>query len=81
MTSRGSGAVAVVVEDEWLVRMEIADALLEAGWEVMEATSGEAALECSRMDGAWNFWLRKFGCQGGSTGGMLQTNIARRTKT
>ena len=45
MTSRGSGAVAVVVEDEWLVRMEIADALLEAGWEVMEATSGEAALE------------------------------------
>jgi CheY-like chemotaxis protein len=25
--------------------MEIADALLEAGWEVIEATSGEAALE------------------------------------
>ena len=37
-------AVALVVEDEWLVRMEIADALDERGWTVLEASTGEAAL-------------------------------------
>jgi CheY-like chemotaxis protein len=35
----------VVVEDEWVVRMEIADALSEAGWHVLEAATGETALE------------------------------------
>jgi CheY-like chemotaxis protein len=37
-------AVALVVEDEWLVRMEMAEALGEAGWTVLEASTGEAAL-------------------------------------
>ena len=40
-----AGRSALVVEDEWLVRMEIADALTEAGWNVVEAGTGEAALE------------------------------------
>jgi len=40
----GAGAVAVVVEDEWFLRMELADALVEAGWEVVELTTGEQAL-------------------------------------
>ena len=33
------------MEDEWLVRMELADALTEAGWDVIEAPTGEAALQ------------------------------------
>lgn len=37
-------AVALVVEDEWLVRMEIAEALDACGWTVVEASSAEAAL-------------------------------------
>lgn len=37
-------AVALVVEDEWLVRMEIAEALDAGGWTVLEASTGEAAL-------------------------------------
>ena len=41
-TRRGS---ALVVEDEWLIRMEITDALAEAGWRVTELGSGEAAVE------------------------------------
>jgi two-component system OmpR family response regulator len=36
--------VVLLVEDEWLVRMEVADALVEAGWQVVEIGSGEAAL-------------------------------------
>ncbi len=34
----------LLVEDEWLVRMDIADALTEAGWEVVESGSGEEAI-------------------------------------
>ncbi|HJW40471.1 MAG TPA: response regulator [Rhizomicrobium sp.] len=36
--------MVLLVEDEWLVRMEVADALAEAGWQVVEIGSGEAAL-------------------------------------
>jgi CheY-like chemotaxis protein len=37
-------SVALIAEDEWLVRMGIADALLNAGWQVIEAATGEQAL-------------------------------------
>lgn len=37
--------LAVVVEDEWLIRIQIADTLRDAGWEVEEFGSGSAALE------------------------------------
>jgi len=36
--------IALLVEDEWLIRMEIADALDDAGWIVIEAGSGEEAI-------------------------------------
>jgi len=39
-----TGRVVLVVEDEWLVRAEIASALHDAGWEVLEAGSAEAAI-------------------------------------
>jgi DNA-binding response OmpR family regulator len=45
--------IAVIVEDEWLVRMELADAFEEASWQVREAPSGEDAVallsECSQI--------------------------------
>jgi CheY-like chemotaxis protein len=34
----------MLVEDEWLVRMDMADAMGGAGWVVVEAGSGEEAL-------------------------------------
>lgn len=40
-----TSSLALVVEDEWLPRMDIADALAERGWEVMECATGEQALE------------------------------------
>lgn len=43
-------SVALIAEDEWLVRMDIADALLNAGWQVIEAATGEQALTLA--DGA-----------------------------
>ncbi|MDB5706159.1 MAG: hypothetical protein JWN66_3275 [Sphingomonas bacterium] len=36
--------VVLVVEDEWLIRMDIADAFEHAGWMVLEASSGEEAV-------------------------------------
>ncbi len=36
--------VVVLVEDEWMVRLDMADALDAGGWLVVEASSGEEAL-------------------------------------
>lgn len=38
-------SLAVVVEDEWAIRMQIADTLSDSGWEVEEFASGEQAIE------------------------------------
>jgi CheY-like chemotaxis protein len=43
-TGRRKLAVALIVEDEWLVRLQIAETLREHGWIVFEASTGEAAL-------------------------------------
>ena len=37
--------LAVVVEDEWIIRMQIADVLADGGWDVWELASGEQALQ------------------------------------
>lgn len=41
-------AIALIVEDEWLVRMEIAETLQDCGWHVIEVGSGEAGLKILR---------------------------------
>ena len=46
---------ALIVEDEWLVRMEIADAFADAGWTVTESSTGEMAL--ALMGGGQQFDL------------------------
>lgn len=40
----GGRCTVLVVEDEWLIRMELVDALANAGLEVLEASAGEDAL-------------------------------------
>jgi CheY-like chemotaxis protein len=42
--------VALIVEDEWLIRMELADALAAAGVTVFEASAGEDALTYLQSD-------------------------------
>jgi CheY-like chemotaxis protein len=36
--------LAVVVEDEWFIRMQIADMLVDEGWEVVELAAGGPAI-------------------------------------
>lgn len=43
--------VLLVVEDEWLIRMSVVDALRSAGWCVREASSAAEALEMLRGAG------------------------------
>jgi CheY-like chemotaxis protein len=38
--------IVLVVEDEWLLRMHLVDEMQAAGWQTVEAASGEAALAC-----------------------------------
>lgn len=45
MRAEGLSGVVLVVEDEWLVREEIACQLRNAGWEVLEASTGEGAVD------------------------------------
>ena len=44
MNRKRSDYTCLVVEDEWLLRMELVDELQSAGWSTLEASTGEEAL-------------------------------------
>lgn len=44
MRATSPTGVVLVVEDEWLIRDEIVHQLKVAGWEVLEASTGEGAI-------------------------------------
>jgi len=46
----GLARVALVVEDDWLLRQSLVDDLTEEGWTVLEAESGETAFELLSED-------------------------------
>ena len=50
MSSPRPKPVALIVEDEWLVRVELANKFQEAGWKVLETSTGEGALALLRAE-------------------------------
>jgi DNA-binding response OmpR family regulator len=48
MNASQTFGVVLLVEDEWLLREELAGALRTAGWDVLEASSGERAVGLRR---------------------------------
>lgn len=48
MSLNGTPRVVLVVEDEWLVRDAIVQALRDAGWQVLEASKAEDAIALLR---------------------------------
>ncbi len=44
MCAESSPVVVLVVEDEWILRDEIVHHLKNAGWEVLESSTGEGAI-------------------------------------
>lgn len=60
--------IVLVVEDEWLLRMELADELLMAGWQVREATNGEEALAVLEREAKVDFLITDIRLGGAKTG-------------
>ena len=58
----------MLVEDEWLVRMEIADALAESGFQVVEFSSGEGAVEWLEAGGKPDLLISDIRLTGAATG-------------
>ena len=48
MGTRFNGLIALVVEDDWLLREDLAAGLRQEGWTVLEADTGAGALEVFR---------------------------------
>ena len=48
MNLPGTSRIILVVEDEWLVRSVIVEALRDAGWQVLEASTAENAISMVR---------------------------------
>ena len=48
MSPKGTSQVILVVEDEWLLRDVVAQALRDAGWQVIEASTAEDAIALMR---------------------------------
>ncbi|MBN9587952.1 MAG: hypothetical protein BGN85_06475 [Alphaproteobacteria bacterium 64-11] len=45
MHERNNARRALVVEDEWFLRMELVDGMAAAGWTLREAATGEVAMD------------------------------------
>ena len=48
MSARFDGLVVLIVEDDWIVREDLAFGLRQEGWTVLEAETGARALEALR---------------------------------
>ena len=66
MTS--SGFVVLVVEDDVLTRIDVAEAFEAAGWVVVEAGSGQAALELCNSDTQVDALVTDINLGNGATG-------------
>jgi CheY-like chemotaxis protein len=72
MKTSFKGLTALVVEDDWLLRETIVDALQEIGWTVLEAASGASALTVLREVSLRRsiFWSPTFNLLTRSPGGI-----------
>jgi DNA-binding response OmpR family regulator len=58
----------LVVEDEWLLRMELTDELQAAGWTLLEASSGEEALAILARESKVDFLITDIRLGGAADG-------------
>ncbi len=74
-------ARVLVVEDEFLIRMTLAEALGDEGFEVLEAESGDAALPMLEADPGIRLLLTDIQLPGVLNGRMLAQRARERTPT
>jgi CheY-like chemotaxis protein len=71
--ARRNGLMILVVEDEYLIRQMTTDALIQAGYEVVEAATGKEAIDyCSQEELDVLFWA--------SATGPVKTSTTRTTR-
>jgi nitrogen-specific signal transduction histidine kinase/CheY-like chemotaxis protein len=64
----GRGEIVLVIDDEAMIRLLIADTLTECGYEVIEAVDGPAGLEILRSDARIDLLITDVGLPGGMNG-------------
>ena len=72
---RGKSVRVLIVEDEFLIRLTLAEALGDEGFEVLEAESGDVALEILEADPAIKLLLTDIQLPGALDGRMLAERI------
>jgi CheY-like chemotaxis protein len=65
---RDTPAVILVVEDDWLLRQAMASEMRNAGWQVLEASTGEAALSLPDTAGQIDLVVTDIRLAGSMTG-------------
>jgi len=66
--ARDVSAVILVVEDDWLLRQAMASEMRNAGWHVLEASTGEAALSLPEQAGQIDLVVTDIRLAGDMTG-------------
>lgn len=69
--------VVLIVEDEWLVRMEMSQTFREAGWKVVESASGEEAERLFLEDPNISLLLTDIRLDGQMSGWDLAENLRK----
>ncbi|MDO9433854.1 ATP-binding protein [Hydrogenophaga sp.] len=79
-TLRGDGETVLVVEDEWGIRVTIEEELVEAGYQVLTADNGPAALKILDTGQRVDLLVTDVGLPGGMNGRQL-ADAARTSRT
>jgi CheY-like chemotaxis protein len=76
-----SDFVGLVVEDEWLLRLELVEELIRAGWRVVEAASGEDALALLEAGERFDFLVTDIRLPGAVDGWQVAQSARARYPT
>jgi CheY-like chemotaxis protein len=66
---------ALVVEDEWLLRLELVEELTRAGWGVREAATGEEALALLDEGAGFDFLITDIRLPGAVDGWQIAEHV------
>jgi CheY-like chemotaxis protein len=73
--------IVAIVEDEWLIRMELSDAFLANGWRTIELAAGEAALALLASGQAFDVLVTDIRLGGPATGWDVAESFRARHPT
>ena len=72
-----SDLTGLVVEDEWLLRLELVEELTRAGWRTLEAATGEEALALLNRGEHFDFLVTDIRLPGTVDGWQVAENVRK----